>query len=180
MYIRRKVFSRAIDHETGEERLFSVNEVISEEAYLGQREFNSKAAKALKDKYLREFVAPKTGIELFKTTGNKTVPVDPRIWKAEARDAAYHYHHLQGERNLIPEELRKKRFNEYITHKPPFASASGMRLQGQEISKIKRKKSYLMPSRELETYDHSARDWYSSPKTKDERLSLLKSSGLRK
>ncbi len=38
MYIRRKVFSRAIDSETGEEKLFSVNEVISEESY--QRMFS--------------------------------------------------------------------------------------------------------------------------------------------
>jgi len=47
MYVRRKVFSVGID-EYGEERLFSTNEVISEEAYLGQREFNSKAQKLLR------------------------------------------------------------------------------------------------------------------------------------
>jgi hypothetical protein len=33
MYIRRKVFSVAVDQATGEEKLFSVNEVISEESY---------------------------------------------------------------------------------------------------------------------------------------------------
>ena len=47
MYIRRKVFSRAIDHETGEEKLFSVNEVISEESY--QRMF-AKAEKEEEEK----------------------------------------------------------------------------------------------------------------------------------
>ena len=34
MYIRRKVFSTYIDEETGEEKLFSVNEIISEDEYV--------------------------------------------------------------------------------------------------------------------------------------------------
>lgn len=34
MYIRRKVFSVAIDQTTGEEKLFSTTEIVSEEAYL--------------------------------------------------------------------------------------------------------------------------------------------------
>jgi len=54
MYIRRKVFSTYIDEETGEERLYSTTEIMSEESYLEklysenepeQKEFNSKAAK---------------------------------------------------------------------------------------------------------------------------------------
>lgn len=34
MYIKRNVYFSAIDQETGEERLFSVNEVLDEETYL--------------------------------------------------------------------------------------------------------------------------------------------------
>ena len=40
MYIRRKVFSVAIDQTTGQERLFSTTEIVSEEAYL--KMFSSK------------------------------------------------------------------------------------------------------------------------------------------
>lgn len=36
MYIRRKVFSVAIDEESGEERYFSTNEIINEEDYLDE------------------------------------------------------------------------------------------------------------------------------------------------
>lgn len=56
MYIRRKVFSVALD-ENGEERLFSTNEVISEERMytdlstaLGQVSLNNKQMKALAEK----------------------------------------------------------------------------------------------------------------------------------
>ena len=34
MFIKRNVYFSAIDQETGEERLFSVNEVLDEETYL--------------------------------------------------------------------------------------------------------------------------------------------------
>ena len=60
MYIRRKVFSTYIDEETGEERLYSTTEIMSEESYLEklysenepeQKEFNSKAQKALRKVY---------------------------------------------------------------------------------------------------------------------------------
>jgi hypothetical protein len=44
MYIRRKVFSVAVDQATGEEKLFSVNEVQ-------QRDYSSKAQKALRNAY---------------------------------------------------------------------------------------------------------------------------------
>ena len=61
MYIRRKVFSTYIDEETGEEKLFSTTEIMSEESYLEklysenepeQKEFNSKAQKALRETYM--------------------------------------------------------------------------------------------------------------------------------
>lgn len=56
MYIRRKVYSVAVD-ENGEEKLFSTTEIMSEESYLEklysenepeQKEFNSKAQKLLR------------------------------------------------------------------------------------------------------------------------------------
>lgn len=49
MYIRRKVFSTYIDEETGEEKMFSVNEIVSEEAYLEQHQFSEEK----KEKKLR-------------------------------------------------------------------------------------------------------------------------------
>ena len=42
MYIRRKVFSVVYDETTGEEKLFSVNEIINEEAYLEQHQFSEE------------------------------------------------------------------------------------------------------------------------------------------
>ena len=60
MYIRRKVFSIAYDEATGEEKLFSTTEIMSEESYLEklysesepeQKEFNSKAAKERNAKF---------------------------------------------------------------------------------------------------------------------------------
>ena len=63
MYIRRKVFSAYIDEETGEEKLFSTTEIMSEESYLEklysesepeQKEFNSKAAKQRNAKFFED------------------------------------------------------------------------------------------------------------------------------
>ena len=68
MYIRRKVFSSYIDKTTGEEKLFSTTELMSEESYLErlyseneleQKEFNNKAQKALRE-----------GVELSKNISN--------------------------------------------------------------------------------------------------------------
>lgn len=41
MYIKRNVYFSAVDQETGEERLFSTTEIMTEEAY--QKEFGEKA-----------------------------------------------------------------------------------------------------------------------------------------
>lgn len=85
MYIRRKVFSTYINEETGEEKLFSTTEIISEESYLEQREFNSKAAKVLNNKYLKQ-VAAKNGIPVYESSkGFRTVEIDPKQWKKRAR-----------------------------------------------------------------------------------------------
>jgi len=57
MLIKRNVYFSAVDEETGEERLFSVNEIMTEEEYLErmyseeQREFSSKAQKARRAKF---------------------------------------------------------------------------------------------------------------------------------
>jgi hypothetical protein len=54
MYIRRKVFSVAYDETTGEEKLFSTTEIISEEAYLNQRNFtNLEEQKKIKNEFMR-------------------------------------------------------------------------------------------------------------------------------
>ena len=45
MYIRRKVFSVVYDETTGEEKLFSVNEITNEEAYLEQHQFSEEKKK---------------------------------------------------------------------------------------------------------------------------------------
>ena len=51
---------------------------------LRQKEFNSKAAKALNNKYLKE-VAAKSGIPVYEAKGFKTVEIDPNEWKSMAR-----------------------------------------------------------------------------------------------
>ena len=51
---------------------------------LRQKEFNSKAAKALNNKYLKE-VAAKSGIPVYEAKGFKTVERDPKVWKGRAR-----------------------------------------------------------------------------------------------
>jgi len=142
MYIRRKVYSSYID-EYGEERLFSTNEVISEEAYLGQREFNSKAAKALNNKYLKR-VASKTGIPVYEAKGFKTVEMDPSKWKRKARvnNEIYTTSEVMGK----PQNLREE-FNDVITTRPHAGSASS------DFGIKKYKKGALT----LEDYDHAVR-----------------------
>ncbi len=63
MYIRRKVFSVVMDEATGEQKLFSTNEIISEEAYLqkvyaeAEEEEQEKASKKAKAKKIAKEAA---------------------------------------------------------------------------------------------------------------------------
>jgi len=71
MYIRRKVFSTFIDTETGEERLFSTTEIISEESYLEGLFSESESEQ-------KEFaVTPKISRRYFKELGKNWKSITP-------------------------------------------------------------------------------------------------------
>lgn len=57
MYIRRKVFSVAVDQLTGEEKLFSTTEILSEEAYQKQFSLDPVTGEAISPKKYKERVA---------------------------------------------------------------------------------------------------------------------------
>jgi hypothetical protein len=140
MYIKRKVYSSYID-EYGEERLFSTSEIISEESYLDQREFNSKAAKALNNKYLKQVAAK-----------GRITEIDPRIWKKDARFKNTFY--LTSN---TPAEMGRERFNRSITDKSDYElGASDLKTR---LGKRMRKELYG-----LEHYDHAGPDSFYTEK----------------
>lgn len=71
MYIRRKAFSVVRDEETGEEKLFSTTEIMSEEAYL-ERLYSEKSKKDEKKAKIAGGVAAGLGIGSM-IAGNKSL-----------------------------------------------------------------------------------------------------------
>ncbi len=105
-----------------------------------QKEFNSKAAKALNNKYLKQ-IAAKKNIPVYKSEGYRTVEVEPHIWKNDAR-----FNSRRPEDN----------FNNYLNAKILPGNSSSNTIG------FNKKKSRL---RDLKNYDHNDLDWEGDPKS---------------
>ena len=81
-----------------------------------QREFNSKVAKALNNKYLKE-VAARNKVPVYKSEGFKTVEIDPKTWKNKARGESDYETSIKFHNN-------KERFNRFINYKSGYPNAS--------------------------------------------------------
>ena len=135
-------------------------DLFSEFSSLEQREFNSKAAKALKDKYLK-MAAGDLNIPIYKSKGFKTVEIDPRTWKKSIRDE------LKSEFNGFDNKTRKHksltltedpltdldRFNSSISDRSSRWSAS-------EYQPFSNKSKKFYKNANLEHYDHGVKARY--------------------
>ena len=88
MYIKRKVFSVFTDEETGEERLYSTTEILSEESYLEQKEFGKYDKKLAEQqgKTIEQIRQERAG---FKGTGTVHDRINLRSGAIRGESAGY-------------------------------------------------------------------------------------------
>ena len=82
-----------------------------------QKEFNSKAAKALNNSYLKK-IAAKNEIPIYEPKGFRTIETD---WKFKARHINKYGSFAGGKKEKISDIVK---FNDSITNKPIGSSAS--------------------------------------------------------
>ena len=151
MYIEDRLFS-----EISEEVLYSVlmdeeeYDLFSELLYIQQREFNSKAAKLLREKALKR-AAGNFKIPVYEAKGFKTAEIDPKIWKHNVRrelnrsstrfnnKTRTYYNRNYDNFNPVDE------FTSRIEYKATSGSASSRRLN---------RNKRLSKKYDLERYDH--------------------------
>ena len=110
-----------------------------------QKEFNSKAAKALNNKYLKE-VAAKNSIPVYEAQGFKTVERDPKRWKAGARfrnianreykEAPDLNVNLHINDKLVSDRYIKNFMKKSLRKRDPVEYFHGNRVEGNMTSKL--------------------------------------------